>query len=133
MNGFCRASWIAAMALLVIFSTAAAADEPGKKKSDVEVDSVDVPEKILIQPTPAEIHEESFDRACNSCHNPSNPDTEHRPLNHFLTSRECVKCHLSKSWVPLRLYSHLTPKYKPGPSGQDCLSCHTSNSEYYAK
>jgi len=56
-----------------------AADAKGKKR--VDVDTVDVPEKIVIQPTPAEIHEDApIGQKCESCHGPSSLDAETKPL-----------------------------------------------------
>lgn len=119
------------MCLLMLVSLPVMAD--GTKGSAVDVPPVDVPEQMVIQPTPAEIHEDFPDRTCGSCHTQSNQEAEPKPLNHFLTTKDCGQCHFNKNWIPLRLYSHLTGKYRPNATPQECLSCHTSNSEFFAK
>ena len=119
--------------LMLLVSVTVFAADAGPNGKRVDVDPVDVPEKAVVQPTPEEIHEESITRTCNSCHVQGDPEAEPKPLNHFLTTKDCGACHFSKSWVPLRFYSHLTGKYKPNATPQDCLSCHTSNNEYLVK
>jgi hypothetical protein len=111
----------------------------GKGKS-VDVAPVDVPEKIVIQPTSAEIHEDAPpDQKCGSCHGPSSVDAEKKPLNHFVTTKDCGTCHFNKSWVPLRMYTHQSGRYqsvlrtKPDADIQDCASCHFSNNEFMAR
>lgn len=116
--------------MLLVSATAFAAD--GDKKR-VDVEPVDVPEKAVVQPTPEEIHEESITRTCSSCHIQGDLEAEPKPLDHFLTTKDCGACHLSKSWLPLRFYSHLTGKYRPNSTPQECKSCHTSNSEFLAR
>jgi len=118
------------MALMVIsFSVMSA----GTKEKNIVVPNVDVPEQIIIQPTPDIIHLDApIDQQCSSCHNPASLEAEYKARNHFLTPRDCDKCHLNKSWVPLRFYFHLSGKYKANSTPQECDSCHTSNSEYFA-
>jgi hypothetical protein len=106
----------------------------GTKGKDIVVPNVDVPEQILVQPTPDIIHQEApIDQPCSACHNPSSLEAEYKYPNHFLTTKECDKCHLNKSWVPLRVYQHLSGKYRPNSIPQECDSCHTSNSEFLAR
>lgn len=119
--------------LFLLVSATAFAGDNGSKGKRVDVDPVDVPEKMVIQPTPEEIHAESMTRTCGSCHIQGDLEAEPKPLNHFLTTKDCGACHFSKSWVPLRFYSHLTGKYRPNATPQDCQSCHTSNSEFLAR
>jgi len=118
--------------MLLVTATTFAANG-GSKGKRVDVDPVDVPEKMVVQPTTEEIHEESITRACSSCHNQGDLEAEPKPLNHFLTTKDCGTCHFNKSWVPLRLYSHLSGKYRPNSTPQDCQSCHASNSEFLAR
>ncbi len=121
------------LCLVLLVSATAFAADGAKGKKQVDVPPVDVPEKAVIQPTPEEIHEESITRACGSCHIQGDLEAEPKPLNHFLTTKDCGACHLSKSWIPLRFYSHLTGKYRANATPQDCQSCHTSNSEFLAR
>jgi hypothetical protein len=121
---------LALVLLMVTFSTFAGAADT---KDRVEVPAVDVPETMVVQPTSAEIHEDSRERTCVSCHSPNNQDAESKPLNHFLTTKDCGQCHFNKSWIPLRQYSHLSGKYRPNSTPQECASCHTSNSEFLAR
>lgn len=123
--------------MLLLSSLAFAAGDGGKKQ--VDVDPVDVPEKMVVQPTPAEIHEDNTNtRSCESCHTKSD-QAEPKPMNHFLTTKDCGACHFSKSWVPLKVYQHLTGRYpgalrsKPDADPQECRACHISNSEYLAR
>ena len=111
-----------------------AADKPAKG-ARVDVDAVEVPEKILVKPTSAEIHEEyTATRTCASCHTQSSLDAEPKPTNHFMTTKDCDKCHFSTSWVPLRIYSHLSGKYnRQNRNPQDCTECHSSNNEFIAR
>lgn len=116
---------------------AVAADAKGKR---IDVEPVDVPEKIVVQPTPAEIHEDAPPgQTCVSCHGPNSLDAETKFLTHFLTTKDCGTCHFNKSWVPLRNYNHLNGKYpgmlraKPDVDPQDCKSCHISNTEFLAR
>lgn len=120
--------WLAMLVSMTTF-----AGESTSKGKQVDVPAVDVPEKMVVQPTPAEIHEDFPDRSCASCHTPSNQEAESKPLNHFLTAKDCDKCHFSKSWIPLRLYSHLSARYRPNSDPQNCSSCHMSNSEFLAR
>jgi hypothetical protein len=122
--------------LLIVLMVAlpVAADEAGKSKKKVDVEAVDVPEKILIQPTPEEIHQDAPpEQKCSSCHAPNNANAESKPLNHFLTTRDCGVCHFDKSWVPLRIYNHMNGRYHPNATPDDCQSCHISNTEFTAK
>lgn len=109
------------------------------KEKRVDVAPVDVPEKVLIQPTPAEIHEDAEPgQTCTSCHGQNSLDAEKKPLTHFLTTKDCGACHFNKSWVPLRNYTHMNGKYSgmlrdnPDISPQDCNECHTTNTEFQA-
>lgn len=128
-------AWLLTLALCFANPLLALAGASAKADVDIDVDVIEVPEEILVEPTPQEVHEENLSRKCSSCHTPVNPEVQSKFLNHFQTSRECDTCHLSKSWLPLRLYSHLTPKYRAraGQDSQECLSCHVSNSEYFAR
>lgn len=128
MNVSWRVCWI--LWIVCLPGLAVAADSKGGR---VDVPEVDVPEKMVVQPTPEEIHQEFPERACSSCHAPNSLDAEPKPLNHFLTTRDCGACHFDKSWVPLRIYQHRTGRYRPNATPQDCLSCHTTNSEYIAR
>jgi nitrate/TMAO reductase-like tetraheme cytochrome c subunit len=116
--------------LLLVSATSFAADGKAKR---LEVEPVDVPEKAVVQPTPEEIHQESITRTCVSCHFQGDLEAEPKPLNHFLTTKDCGACHFNKSWVPLRFYSHLSGRYKPNSTPEDCLSCHKSNSEFLVR
>ncbi len=118
--------------MLWLSATAFAAGDASKGRR-VDVDPVDVPEKMVVQPTPEEIHQESFTRSCGSCHIQGDLEAEPKPMDHFQTTKDCVACHFNKSWVPLRYYSHLTGKYRPNDTPQECLSCHTTNSEFHAR
>jgi hypothetical protein len=114
------------LALISAFSSIAA--------ENIKAPSVDVPEKKVFQPTPEDIHQDAPpDQPCSSCHNPASLDAEYKWPSHFLTTKECDKCHLNKSWIPLRMYSHLSGKYRPNATPQECDSCHTSNSEFLAR
>lgn len=116
---------------------AVAADAKGKR---IDVAPVDVPEKIVVQPTSAEIHEDAPPgQTCTSCHGPNALDAETKPLTHFLTTKDCGTCHFNKSWVPLRNYTHLNGKYpgmiraKPDVDSTDCAGCHVTNTEFQAR
>jgi hypothetical protein len=125
---------LAAMAAL-LFTVSAGAAQDQKSDSQVDVPPVDVPETMIVPPTSKEIHDDFPERSCASCHSGSETDALQKPMNHFLTTRDCVACHLTQTFLPLRLYRHRSPKYKPEPgqSSQDCNLCHTSNSEFFAK
>ena len=100
-------------------------------EKNINVPPVGVKEKFV--PTPEEIHQDvPVDQKCSSCHTPSNQDIESKSISHFMTHRECDQCHLNKSWIPLKIYRHLSGKYRANSSPQECDSCHTSNSEYRA-
>ncbi len=116
--------------MLLASASVFAAEPSGKGDKKIDVEQVDVPETMVVQPTPEEIHEDSITRSCSSCHVHGDMKAEPKPMNHFLTTRECGDCHFSKSWVPLRYYRHLSGRYKPNATPQECLSCHASNSEY---
>ncbi len=121
---------------IMLFASITGYAADAKVKKRVDVDTVDVPEKIVIQPTPAEIHEDApIGQKCESCHGPNSLDAETKPLNHFLTTRDCGVCHFNKSWVPLRIYTHKSARYKPVAGGDptDCASCHVSNNEFQAQ
>ena len=120
--------------LMLMLSVAVFAADKAKG-ARVDVDPVDVPEKILVKPTSAEIHEEyTATRSCSSCHTQSSLDAEPKPANHFMTTKDCDKCHFSTSWVPLRIYSHLSGKYnRQTRNPQECTECHTSNNEFIAR
>ena len=120
----------------LLFSMAAGAAQDAKSDSQVDVPSVDVPEKMVVPPTSKEIHDDFPERSCQSCHSGIESGALQKPLNHFVTTtRDCGACHLSQTFLPLRLYRHRSPKYKADPARppQDCNLCHTSNSEFYAK
>ncbi len=124
---------VCALMLAVMSGFVVAADGEGKR---VDVDPVDVPEKVVIQPTPAEIHADApLEQKCTSCHGPNSVDAESKPLNHFLTTRDCGVCHFNKSWVPLRIYTHMSARYRPNPAvdPMDCLACHVTNTEFQAR
>ena len=117
---------------------AVAADAAKDKRIDVS--PVDVPEKIVVQPTSAEIHNDAPpDQTCASCHGPNSRDAETKPLTHFLTTKDCGTCHFNKSWIPLRNFTHMSGKYpgmlraKPDTDPLDCKSCHISNNEFLAR
>ena len=101
----------------------------------VEVPAVDVPEPSPGELRPAEIHENSPEKPCSSCHSPINKDIESKLPNHFVTSKECDSCHYTQRWTPLKIYSHINARYrrKPGVDPQDCGSCHISNSQFLAR
>lgn len=124
---------LSALVWLMLLLSATAFAAGGSTGNRVDVDPVDVPEKMVVQPTPEEIHEESITRTCSSCHIQGDLEAEPKPLNHFLTTKDCGACHFNKSWVPLRFYSHLTGKYRANATPQECKSCHTSNSEFLAR
>lgn len=120
--------------LMLLVSGMVFAADVGSKGKQVDVPPVDVPEKMVVEPTSEEIHEDMTNtRTCGSCHTKSDLQAEPKPMNHFLTTKDCGACHFSKSWVPLRYYTHLSGRYKPNATPEDCLSCHTSNSEYLAR
>lgn len=130
-----RALWCALLLAAASYHVVAA-DAEGKR---IDIDPVDVPEKVVIQPTPAEIHMDAPpDQKCSSCHGPNSLDAEPKPLTHFLTTRDCGTCHFNKSWVPLRIYTHMNGKYscvvraKPDVSPDDCAGCHVGNTEFQA-
>jgi hypothetical protein len=119
--------------LIALTAMSLSAQSAGTKEKDIVVPNVDVPEQIMVQPTPDIIHQEApIDQPCSACHNPSSLEAEFKAQNHFFTTRECDKCHLNKSWFPLRVYQHLSGKYKPNSSPQDCESCHTTNNQFIA-
>lgn len=125
------------MFALMLTNMAVAADTQEKR---IDVAPVDVPEKIVIQPTSAEIHADAEPgQTCTSCHGPNSLDAEKKPLTHFLTTKDCGTCHFNKSWVPIRHYTHLNGKYsgmlrsKPDVDPQECNSCHVSNTEFLAR
>lgn len=134
MKTFQSLRLLAAMAGLLFYMTTGAADD-SKNGSQVDVPSVDVPETMIVPPTSKEIHDDYPERSCQSCHSGSEAGALQKTLNHFLTTRDCVACHLSQTFLPLRMYLHRSPKYKSDPARplQDCNLCHTSNSEFYAK
>ena len=126
---------------LCVAAGAMAADAKEKR---IDVNPVDVPEKVVIQPTPAEIHEGSEPgQACQSCHGANSLDAEKKPMNHFMTTRDCGTCHFNKSWVPIRNYTHMNGRYQamlrdtrrpePVTDPQDCANCHFSNNEFLAR
>jgi len=120
-------------AALLLSLSALAADTP-KTSERVDVDVVDVPEKSLTPSTPTEIHEDApAGRTCASCHQPADLEAQPKPLDHFQTNRDCGVCHLKQTWIPLKLYYHLSGKYKANSTPQDCISCHTMNTEYRVK
>lgn len=89
----------------------------------------------LVNPTPEEVHQESAHiLECSTCHSQKEADTgiSIKPMNHFLTTKDCKECHFNKTWIPLRYYNHLTPKYKNSPANLECTACHTSNTEFRA-
>lgn len=119
------------VAVLLACAQAAVAEE-----KRIDVDSVDVPERIVVQPTPEEIHTDAPpEQKCSSCHGPSGLGAEVKPLDHFLTTRDCGVCHFNKSWIPLRIYNHMSARYRPRPGGDptDCKECHVSNTEFQAR
>lgn len=122
--------------LLAFAANVAAADAANSKGKRVDVDTVDVPEKKVIQPTSEEIHMDAPpDQKCSSCHGPNSLDAEIKPLDHFLTTKDCGICHFNKSWIPLRIYTHLSARYRPKPDVDptDCKGCHVSNNEFQAR
>jgi len=124
---------ISLLLMLTASSVAISADAKGK---NIDVSPVDVPEKIVVQPTSAEIHMDAPpDQTCTSCHGPNSVDAESKPLTHFLTTKDCGTCHFNKSWIPLRIYNHLSGRYHPKPdvSPTDCAECHVTNTEFQAK
>lgn len=132
---------ICVLLVLTTSGLAFAADSKGKR---IDVAPVDVPEKAVVQPTPEEIHADSAPgQTCNSCHGPNSQDAEKKPLNHFLTTKDCGTCHFNKSWFSLRIYTHTNGRYQamlrnptrpnPNPDPQDCANCHFSNNEFLAK
>lgn len=127
---------VCTLLLVAVSSYGVAADSKGKS---INVNPVDVPEKILLNPTPEEIHADAPpDQRCDACHKQGSLDAEPKPTNHFLTTKDCGTCHFNKSWVPLRNYSHMSGKYsclvrvKPDVSPDDCKGCHIGNIEYQA-
>lgn len=124
---------IGVILLLGVMNTAIAADPKEKR---IDVGPVDVPEKVVIQPTPDEIHRDApVDQKCSSCHGPNSLDAETKPLTHFLTTKDCGTCHFNKSWIPLRIYTHLSARYRPNSDVDptDCAGCHTTNTEFQAR
>lgn len=129
--------WTCVLLLSMASIVTYAADAKDKK---IDVDKVDVPEKVVIQPTSAEIHEDAEPgQTCTSCHGPNSLDAEKKPLTHFLTTKDCGTCHFNKSWVPIRNYTHMNGKYsgmlrtKPDIDPMECNSCHISNTEFQAR
>ncbi len=124
------------LALAILPGLSSAADSKQKR---IDVSPVDVPEKVVIQPTPAEIHEDAEPgQTCTSCHGANSLDAEKKPLNHFLTTKDCGTCHFNKSWVPLRNYNHMNGRYPSMQRDhseilpQDCNECHITNTEFQA-
>lgn len=129
--------WLSVVLFALSTHVALAADAKDKR---IDVDPVDVPEKVVIQPTSAEIHQDAEPgQTCTSCHGQNSLDAEKKPLTHFLTTKDCGTCHFNKSWVPIRNYTHMNGKYsgmlrtKPDVDPQECNSCHISNTEFQAR
>jgi len=104
------------------------------KDGEIKAPRVGVDTQPAFQPTPEDIHQDApVEQKCSACHNPASLDVEYKSPSHFLTTRECDQCHLNKSWIPLRLYVHMSGKYKRNATPLECDSCHTTNSEYIAR
>jgi hypothetical protein len=100
-----------------------------------EIKPIEVPEPAIAEPNPAEIHENSQDKPCSSCHAPINREIESKLPSHFVTNKECGECHYTQRWIPLRIYSHTSARYRRpmDTDPQECLACHMSNSQFLAQ
>ena len=101
---------------------------------ETQVMPVEVPDSVL-DPTPAEIHENFPERPCSSCHSPANKEVESKWPSHFVTNKECGSFHYTQRWVPLTIYSHIGARYRlpPGQDPQECQVCHVTNSQFMTK
>lgn len=101
------------------------------KEKNISAPPVGIQEEFV--PTPEQIHQDvPIEQKCSSCHTEANQDIESKAINHFMTQRDCNVCHLNKSWIPLKIYRHLSGRYRPNSTPQECDSCHTTNSEFRA-
>jgi hypothetical protein len=117
--------------LLLICLIIGASTSAVAKEKNISAPPVGVKEEFT--PSTEDIHRDvPIEQKCSSCHTEANQDIQSKPVGHFMTHRECDQCHLDKSWIPLRIYRHLSGKYRPNASPQECDSCHTTNSEYRA-
>ncbi len=96
---------------------------------------VEIPDSLIMDPSPGLIHENNLESPCSSCHNQINRDIEYKLPNHFVTNMDCGSCHYTQRWIPLRIYSHINARYRrPGNfDPQDCTVCHVTNSQFMSK